>query len=97
MLYSQLETCHWNELHTHGSIALSDFLKKVPVKEVLFFAEIDLQHFAESVYKEFDCYTDEKHMSFYEENWTTFPIKEFNMLEALTQESTYSHLAFITA
>lgn len=97
VLYSQLETCHWKELHTHGSIALSDFLNIIPVKEVLLFAEIDLQHFADSVYKAFDFFTDANHLSSYEENWSPFPVSDFNKLELLTQENVYSHLAFITA
>lgn len=97
VLYSQLETCHWKELHTHGAMNLSDFLEIIPVKEVLLFAEIDLQNFAENIYKEFDFYTDEKHMFFYEENWTSFPIKEFNTLESLIQKNGCPHLEFITA
>lgn len=97
ILYSQLETCHWEGLHTHGAMSLSDFLNKVPVKEMLFFAEIDLQHFAESIYKEFDFYTSEKHMTFYEQNWTIFPTKEFHKLEEFTQEHTYMPFTFITA
>lgn len=97
VLYSQLETCHWKELHTHGSITLSDFLNIIPVKEVLLFAEIDLQHFADSVYKEFDFFTDANHLSAYEKNWNPFPVTDFNKLESLTQENVYSHLAFITA
>lgn len=97
VLYSQMETCHWKELHTHGAIALSEFLNIIPIKEVLLFAEVDLQHFADSVYREFDFFTDAKHLSSYEENWNSFPIKDFNKLESLTQENVYSHLAFITA
>ncbi len=97
ILYSQKETCHWKELHTHGAMDFSDFIEIIPVKEVLFFAEVDLHHLAESIYKEFDFYTDKKHMALYEENWTTFPSKEFNKLEALIQEDTYSNSAFITA
>lgn len=97
ILYSQLETCHWKELHTHGSIALSDLKEAVPIKEVLLFAEINFSHFAESIYREFDFYTDEKHMIAYEQNWAAFPTKEFIKLESLTQENTYSNLSFITA
>lgn len=97
VFYSRLETCHWKELPTHGAISLSDFLKCIPIKEVLLFAEIDLNHFAESIYKAFDIFADEKHLFSYEKNWNTFPTKEFHKLEALTQEHTYSHFAYITA
>lgn len=97
ILYSQLETCHWKELHTHGTITLSDFISIVPVKEVLFFAEIDLRHFADTIYKEFDYFADKRHLSSYEANWTLFPAKDFNKLVALTQENIYSHLTFVTA
>lgn len=97
VLYSQLETCHWKDLHTHGSIALSDFLNIIPVKEVLLFAEIDLKHFTDSIYREFDIYTENRHLSYYEANWNAFPVKDFHKLESMTQEHAYSHYAFITA
>lgn len=97
ILYSQLETCHWKNLHTHGSVALSDFLKSIPVKEVLLFAEIDLKHFADSIYREFDVFTDKKHLFSYEANWNTFPVKDFHKLESLIQEHTYPHFSYITA
>ena len=97
VLYSQLETRYWKGLHTYGTIALSDFLNIIPVKEVLLFAEIDLKHFANSIYREFDVFTDKKHLSSYEYNWNMFPVKEFHKLESLTQEHTYPHFIFITA
>ena len=76
---------------------MSEFTKEIPVKEVLFFAEIDLMHFAESVYKAFDLYTDKKHIEMYEENWSLFPVKDFNKLENLTHEDSFTNLSFITA
>ena len=97
IFYSTRETCHWKDLHTHGSIALSDFLNIIPVKEVLLFAEIDLKHFADSIYREFDIYTENRHLSCYEENWNAFPVKDFHKLESMTLEHAYSHYAFITA
>lgn len=97
IFYSQLETCHWKDLHTHASIALSDFLNRIPIKEVLLFAEIDLKHFADSIYKEFDVYINEKQLFSYENNWNTFPVKDFHKLESLTQEQKYPHFAYITA
>lgn len=97
VLYSREETCHWKDFHTYGEMSLSEFTKEIPVKEVLFFAEIDLMHFAESVYKAFDLYTDKKHIEMYEENWSLFPVKDFNKLENLTHEDSFTNLSFITA
>ncbi len=97
VLYSQTETRHWKDLHTHGTISLSDFMNTIPVKEVLLFAEIDLKYFIDSVYREFDIYTENKHLSNYEENWNAFPVKDFHKLESMLQEHTYSNYTFVTA
>lgn len=97
VLYSNLDTRYWKNLHTYGSITLSDFLKSIPIKEVLLFAEIDLIHFADSIYRAFDVFADRRHLYSYEGNWNTFPTKEFHKLESLTQKTAYSHLVCITA
>lgn len=97
IFYSTRETCHWKELHTYGEMSLSDLLKKIEVKELLFFAEVDLVHLADCLYREFDIYTDSKYLSLYEENWNSFPTKEFNKLEALIRPEAYSHIKFVTA
>lgn len=97
VFYSTKETCHWKELHTYGEISLSELVKKATIKELLFFAEIDLAHLADSLYREFDVFTDEKRLSIYEENWNSFPAKEFNKLESFIHPEAYSHVKFITA
>lgn len=97
IFYTSEETCHWKEMHTYGEMTLSEFLGKIPVKELLFFSEIDLTYLAESLYKAFDFYTEKKHLISYEENWNPFPAKEFNKLETLIQNENYSSFKYITA
>lgn len=97
IFYTSEETCHWKEMHTYGEMTLSEFIEKISVKELLLFAEIDLAYLAESIYKAFDFYTEKKHTSIYEENWNSFPSKEFIKLEALIQNENDSGLKYITA
>lgn len=97
IFYSTKETCHCKDFHTYGEMTLSDLLKKIEIKELLLFAEVDLEYLTDNLYREFDLYTDPRHLSIYEENWNSFPSKEFNKLEALIRPENYSHIKFVTA
>lgn len=97
IFYSTKETCHWKDFPTYGEISLSELIANIPIKESLFFAEIDLGYLADSLYKAFEAYAVQKHFTLYEKNWTSFPTKEFNKLEMLTQQTSYSHMKFVPA
>lgn len=97
IFYSTKETCHWKDFPTYGEISLSEFIAHIPIKESLFFAEIDLGYLADSLYKAFEAYTTGKYLTLYEENWSSFPAKEFNRLELLIQQASYPHMKFVPA
>lgn len=97
IFYSTEETCHWKDFPAYGEISLSELISHIPIKESLFFAEINPGYLADSLYKAFEAYTDKKHRTLYEENWGLFPTKEFNKLELLTQQTSYPHMNFVPA